>query len=148
MNGHWARRMQSVQRGGGGGHGHYEEVREGLGWATDLHVQNFLECVRTRKTPTATINLPRTPARRSNRIAREWGHDRRIHLRHGRAPERIDPANPTKTGCRGVAEFACCRSGVAGLFEGGRLHLNSEFPASPPTCRATTKLGHNGSLGA
>jgi hypothetical protein len=49
--------MQSVQRGGGGGHGHYEEVREGLGWATDLHVQNFLEFVRTRKTPTATMKL-------------------------------------------------------------------------------------------
>ncbi|MBI3210664.1 MAG: Gfo/Idh/MocA family oxidoreductase [Candidatus Solibacter usitatus] len=29
----------------------------GFGWATDLHVQNFLECVRTRKTPTAPIHL-------------------------------------------------------------------------------------------
>lgn len=28
---------------------------KGFGWATDLHVQNFLECVRTRKTPTATM---------------------------------------------------------------------------------------------
>ena len=27
----------------------------GFGWATDLHVQNFLECVRTRKQPTAPI---------------------------------------------------------------------------------------------
>jgi predicted dehydrogenase len=28
---------------------------KGFGWATDLHVQNFLECVRTRKTPTAPM---------------------------------------------------------------------------------------------
>src|SRR5450432_753366 len=30
---------------------------KGFGWATDLHVQNFLECVRTRKTPTAPVKL-------------------------------------------------------------------------------------------
>ncbi len=30
---------------------------KGFGWATDLHVQNFLECVRTRKTPTAPMRL-------------------------------------------------------------------------------------------
>lgn len=30
---------------------------KGFGWATDLHVQNFLECVRTRKTPTAPMWL-------------------------------------------------------------------------------------------
>ncbi len=30
---------------------------KGFGWATDLHVQNFLECVRTRKTPTAPVRL-------------------------------------------------------------------------------------------
>lgn len=29
----------------------------GFGWATDLHVQNFLECVRTRKRPTAPMVL-------------------------------------------------------------------------------------------
>ena len=29
---------------------------KGFGWATDLHVQNFLECVRTRKTPTAPMH--------------------------------------------------------------------------------------------
>jgi hypothetical protein len=29
----------------------------GFGYATDLHVQNFLECVRTRKTPTAPMRL-------------------------------------------------------------------------------------------
>lgn len=29
----------------------------GFGWATDLHVQNFLDCVRTRKTPTAPVWL-------------------------------------------------------------------------------------------
>lgn len=29
----------------------------GFGYATDLHVQNFLECVRTRKQPTAPIAL-------------------------------------------------------------------------------------------
>jgi predicted dehydrogenase len=30
---------------------------KGFNWATDLHVQNFLECVRTRKTPTAPMRL-------------------------------------------------------------------------------------------
>jgi hypothetical protein len=30
---------------------------KGFGWATDLHVQNFLQCVRTRKTPSAPIRL-------------------------------------------------------------------------------------------
>jgi predicted dehydrogenase len=29
----------------------------GFGYATDLHVQNFLECVRTRRTPTAPMSL-------------------------------------------------------------------------------------------
>ncbi len=30
---------------------------KGFGWATDLHVQNFLECVRTRKPPAAPMKL-------------------------------------------------------------------------------------------
>jgi predicted dehydrogenase len=30
---------------------------KGFGFATDLHVQNFLECARTRKTPTAPVRL-------------------------------------------------------------------------------------------
>jgi predicted dehydrogenase len=30
---------------------------KGFGWATDLHVQNFLECMRSRKTPTAPMKL-------------------------------------------------------------------------------------------
>jgi len=30
---------------------------KGFGWATDLHVQNFLECVRSRQTPTAPMKL-------------------------------------------------------------------------------------------
>src|SRR5262249_26596990 len=30
---------------------------KGFGYATDLHVQNFLECVRTRKRPTAPMVL-------------------------------------------------------------------------------------------
>jgi predicted dehydrogenase len=30
---------------------------KGFGYATDLHVQNFLECVRTRKTPTAPMKV-------------------------------------------------------------------------------------------
>jgi len=34
-----------------------KKSEKGFGWATDLHVQNFLECVRTRKKPTATISL-------------------------------------------------------------------------------------------
>jgi hypothetical protein len=28
-----------------------------FGWATDLHVQNFLECIRTRKQPAAPMKL-------------------------------------------------------------------------------------------
>ncbi len=31
------------------------ESEKGFDWATDLHVQNFLECVRTRKKPTAPM---------------------------------------------------------------------------------------------
>jgi hypothetical protein len=30
---------------------------KGFGYATDLHVQNFLECVRTRKPPTAPMRV-------------------------------------------------------------------------------------------
>lgn len=30
---------------------------KGFGWATDLHVQNFLDCVRTRRKPTAPMVL-------------------------------------------------------------------------------------------
>jgi predicted dehydrogenase len=30
---------------------------KGFGWATDLHVQNFLECIRTRQTPTAPMRV-------------------------------------------------------------------------------------------
>ncbi len=30
---------------------------KGFGWATDLHVQNFLECVRTRKPPAAPMRI-------------------------------------------------------------------------------------------
>lgn len=30
---------------------------KGFGWATDLHVRNFLECVRTRRRPTAPMAL-------------------------------------------------------------------------------------------
>jgi predicted dehydrogenase len=30
---------------------------KGFGWATDLHVQNFLECVRTRHEPTAPMRI-------------------------------------------------------------------------------------------
>ncbi|HTS65124.1 MAG TPA: Gfo/Idh/MocA family oxidoreductase [Candidatus Acidoferrales bacterium] len=34
-----------------------KKSEKGFGWATDLHVQNFLDCVRTRKTPTAPMKL-------------------------------------------------------------------------------------------
>ena len=34
-----------------------KKSEKGFGWATDLHVQNFLECVRTRKTPTAPMRI-------------------------------------------------------------------------------------------
>jgi predicted dehydrogenase len=35
----------------------YRKSPKGFGWATDLHVQNFLECVRTRQAPTAPMKL-------------------------------------------------------------------------------------------
>jgi predicted dehydrogenase len=34
-----------------------KKSERGFGWATDLHVQNFLECVRTRKAPTAPMRI-------------------------------------------------------------------------------------------
>ncbi|MDQ6666026.1 MAG: Gfo/Idh/MocA family oxidoreductase, partial [Acidobacteriota bacterium] len=34
-----------------------QKSERGFGYATDLHVANFLECVRTRKTPTAPMAL-------------------------------------------------------------------------------------------
>jgi predicted dehydrogenase len=34
-----------------------KKSERGFGYATDLHVANFLECVRTRKTPTAPMRL-------------------------------------------------------------------------------------------
>ena len=34
-----------------------KKSEKGFSWATDLHVQNFLECVRTRKTPSAPMKL-------------------------------------------------------------------------------------------
>jgi len=34
-----------------------QKSEKGFGWATDLHVQNFLECVRTRQPPTAPMYL-------------------------------------------------------------------------------------------
>ena len=34
-----------------------KKSEKGFGFATDLHVQNFLECVRTRKRPTAPMEL-------------------------------------------------------------------------------------------
>jgi predicted dehydrogenase len=34
-----------------------KKSEKGFGWATDLHVQNFLECVRTRKAPTAPMRI-------------------------------------------------------------------------------------------
>jgi hypothetical protein len=34
-----------------------KKSEKGFGFATDLHVQNFLECVRTRKRPTAPMEI-------------------------------------------------------------------------------------------
>ena len=34
-----------------------KKSEKGFGWATDLHVQNFLDCVRTRQTPTAPMRI-------------------------------------------------------------------------------------------
>ena len=34
-----------------------KKSEKGFGWATDLHVQNFLECVRSRQTPAAPMKL-------------------------------------------------------------------------------------------
>lgn len=35
----------------------HKKSPKGFGWATDLHVQNFVECIRTRKTPTAPMHV-------------------------------------------------------------------------------------------
>ena len=43
-------------RGGGSRPSRRNPPRDSA-YATDLHVQNFLECVRTRKTPTAPMKL-------------------------------------------------------------------------------------------
>jgi hypothetical protein len=34
-----------------------KKSEKGFGWATDLHVQNFLECIRTRNQPAAPMKL-------------------------------------------------------------------------------------------
>ena len=34
-----------------------KKSHKGFGYATDLHVQNFLKCIRTRKTPTAAMRV-------------------------------------------------------------------------------------------
>ncbi|MEP7366170.1 MAG: Gfo/Idh/MocA family oxidoreductase [Acidobacteriota bacterium] len=49
---------------------------KGFGYATDLHVQNFLECVRTRKTPTAPMWLAFQAA-----LVAQLGN---LSLKHGR----------------------------------------------------------------
>jgi predicted dehydrogenase len=57
----------------------------GFGWATDLHVQNFLECTRTRKTPTAPMRLgfqAALVAQLANRSLKQgrrmrWNHERK-----------------------------------------------------------------------
>ena len=42
---------------GGGRPASSMRSEKGFGWATDLHVQNFLECIRTRHTPAAPVSL-------------------------------------------------------------------------------------------
>ena len=50
--------LQGLPQGRRGDSPRSRRSREkGFGYATDLHVQNFLECVRTRKTPTAPMKL-------------------------------------------------------------------------------------------
>jgi hypothetical protein len=35
----------------------HKKSERGFGYATDLHVANFLECIHARKTPTAPLEL-------------------------------------------------------------------------------------------
>ncbi len=53
-----------------------KKSERGFAYATDLHVRNFIECVRTRKTPTAPMSL----AFQSTLVA-QLGN---LSLRHGR----------------------------------------------------------------
>ena len=56
-HGHRPRRPEGLSEGRGGRARHHQKSEKGFGWATDLHVQNFLECVRTRRPPTAPMKL-------------------------------------------------------------------------------------------
>ncbi len=51
---------------------------KGFGYATDLHVANFLECVRTRKTPTAPVALGFRAALVSQLANLSLKHGRRV----------------------------------------------------------------------
>jgi predicted dehydrogenase len=55
---------------------------KGFGWATDLHVQNFLECVRTRKTPAAPMVLGFQAALIPQLANLSLKHGRRIRWNH------------------------------------------------------------------
>ena len=53
-----------------------KKSERGFGYATDLHVQNFIDCMRTRKTPTAPMRLG-FPAALAVQLAN-------LSLRHGK----------------------------------------------------------------
>jgi predicted dehydrogenase len=55
---------------------------KGFGWATDLHVQNFLECVRTRKRPTAPMALGFQAALVVQLANLSLKHGRRVRWNH------------------------------------------------------------------
>jgi hypothetical protein len=54
----------------------------GFGYATDLHVANFLECVRTRKTPTAPMWVAFKAALVVQMANLSMKHGRRVKWNH------------------------------------------------------------------
>jgi hypothetical protein len=55
-----------------------KKSERGFGYATDLHVANFLECVRTRKTPTAPMRVAFQAALVVQMVNLSLKHGRRI----------------------------------------------------------------------
>jgi predicted dehydrogenase len=55
---------------------------KGFGYATDLHVANFLECVRTRKTPTAPMRVAFQAALVVQMANLSMKHGRRVRWNH------------------------------------------------------------------
>jgi predicted dehydrogenase len=59
-----------------------KKSERGFSYATDLHVANFLECVRTRKTPTAPMRVAFQAALVVQMVNLSMKHGRRIRWNH------------------------------------------------------------------